>query len=356
LFLTFEYPYAVFSLLENLYSGTLFQNAYIQIVHCNYILYKIIFVHICGGSGLASTRLPVSLVSGEITNPQSPTEEEKELFLAIAERLIKASARKLLPHPINDVVKSLSREPFRKEIGCAFFQDKEVERVIIRVRTLLIGWDEAQAKKLGEGSLGAYSWNDCEIRIKMGIKTLKFTNYLMLNPLNLKEKEQDEFGKIENEGLLYHELLHGQLLIDAMQKSPSWQKKVCMHDFDFAPVDKDHRFIHDLQSEFIKKAAVEKGYRLTIKKVDVEEEGGDEFEFVLGEASEFIDKGDITLMYYVPPGCGISNMEFEVPKDAEGNIKTSGLMKIKGKITDKTRERQCYYWILHSREHKKRSP
>lgn len=293
------------------------------------------------------------MVSGEITNPQNPSEEEKELFLAIAERLIKAASRKLLPHPISDVITSLSREPFRKDINCVFFEGREVEKVRIRIRTLLIGWDETQSRKLGEGSLGAYSWNDCEIRMKKGSKTLNFTNYLMLNSRELKEKEQDEFGKIENEGLLYHELLHGQLLIDAMQKSPAWQKKACKHDFDFTPVDMEHRFIYDLQSDFIKKSAVDKGYRLTVKKVDVEEESGREFEFVLGDISEFIDKGEITLMYYVPPGCGMSEIEFEVPMDRAGNLKSSGPIKIKGKISDKTGRGKCYYWILHSDGHKK---
>ena len=65
-------------------------------------------MHIWEGSALASTRLPVSLASGEIEKPQRPTEEEKELFLAIAGRLIKASEKEMLPHSIHDVVKSLS--------------------------------------------------------------------------------------------------------------------------------------------------------------------------------------------------------------------------------------------------------
>jgi hypothetical protein len=48
-------------------------------------------------------------------------------------------------------------------------------------------------------------------------------------------------------------------------------------------------------------------------------------------------------------------MEFEVPRDAAGNIKTSGPIKVKGKITDKTRQGKCYYWVLHSGGHKKSS-
>ena len=312
-------------------------------------------MHICGGSALVSTRLPVSLVSGEIENPQRPTEEEKKLFLAIAERLIRASEKEMLPHSIHDVVKSLSTEPFRKEINCTVFQESQVEKVRILIRTLLISWDENQSGKLENGSLGAYSWNDCEIGMKKGIKTLKFTNYLMLNPGELREKERDAFGKIENEGLLYHELLHGQLLIDSMRESLSWQEKVCRHDFDFTPVDLEHRVIYDFQSDFMKKSIVEKGYRLTVKRIKPKSENVSEFEFVLGDVSEFIDKGDITLMYYVPPGCGISNMEFKVPRDAVGNIKTSGPIKIKGKITDKTRKGKCYYWVLHSGGHKKSS-
>ncbi|HII02063.1 TPA: hypothetical protein HA351_10585 [Methanosarcinaceae archaeon] len=106
----------------------------------------------------------------------------------------------------------------------------------------------------------------------------------------------------------------------------------------------------------MKKSIVEKGYRLTVKRIKPRFENVSEFEFVLGDVSEFIDKGDITLMYYVPPGCGISNMEFEVPRDATGNIKTSGPIKVKGKITDKTRQGKCYYWFLHSGGHKKSSP
>ena len=312
-------------------------------------------MHISGGSGLASTRLPVSLVSGEIRNPKCPTGEEKEIFFAVAGRLIRASEKGMLTHPINDVVKSLSMKPFRKEINCTAFQDSRVEKVRILIRTLLISWDESLSGKLGEGSLGAYSWNNCEIWMKKGIKTLKFTNYLMLNPKELAEKETDDFGKVENEGLLYHELLHGQLLIDAMQESLFWQGKVCRHDFDFTPVDVEHNVIYDFQADFMKKAAVEKGYRLTVRRIKPKNGSGNDFEFILGDVSEFIGKGDITLMYYVPPGCGISNMEFEVPRDSAGNIRKSGPIKIKGKFTDKTRQGKCYYWILRSGGHKKSS-
>ncbi len=261
----------------------------------------------------------------------------------------------MLPHPINDVIKSLSTKPFRKEINCSAFQESKVEKIRILIRTLLISWDESQSGKLGEGCLGAYSWNNCEIGIRNGIKTLKFTNYLMLNPEELREKERDDFGKIENEGLLYHELLHGQLLIDAMQESLFWQGKVCRHDFDFTPVDMEHRVIYDLQADFMKKAVVEKGYMLTVKRIKPDPESESDFEFVLGDVSEFVGKGDISLMYYVPPGCAISNMEFEVPRDAAGKIKTSGPIKIKGKITDKTRQGKCYYWILRSGGHIKSS-
>lgn len=294
-----------------------------------------------------SSQFPFSVISGEILDPQEPTEEEKKLFLAIIERLIDSTARNLLPHPIGDVLKSLSGEPFIREINCSCFPDSKVDRVSIGIRTQVIRWDGSQSRKLGYESLGAYSWNNCRITIKKRVKVLNFTNYLMMNPEKLGQNEKDGFGRIENEALLYHELLHGQLLIDAMQENPAWQKKVCSHDFDFSPVDKEHRFIYDLQSDFMKKSALDRGYNLTVKKMDMKPKKTNDFEFMLGDISEFTGLGDITLLYYVPPGCGISDLEFELPKDAKGNISKKGPIKLKGRISDKKAAGKCYYWVVN---------
>ncbi|MDD3043637.1 MAG: hypothetical protein PHW56_12030 [Methanosarcinaceae archaeon] len=225
-----------------------------------------------------------------------------------------------------------------------------VNRVRIEIRTQVIHWDGSQSRKLGYESLGAYSWNNCRLTIKKKVKVLNFTNYLMLNLEKLRQNEQDGFGQIENEGLLYHELLHGQLLIDAMQENPAWQKKVCSHDFDFAPVDMEHRIIYDLQSDFMKKSALARGFDLTVKKMDLTPLKTNNLEFVLGDLSELMGHGDMTLFYYVPPGCGISDLEFELPKDADGNIGKKGPIKLKGRISDKKAAEKCYYWVLSSSE------
>ncbi|MDD4332061.1 MAG: hypothetical protein PHU28_07045 [Methanosarcinaceae archaeon] len=293
-----------------------------------------------------SSPFPFSLVSGEIIKPQEPSEEEKKLFLAITKRLLNSAARNILPHPIDDVLKSLSGETFFKEIDCSCFPDSKVEKVRLGIKTQVIHWDGTQSQKLGYDSLGAYSWNNCRITVKKKIKTFNFTNYLMLNAEKLGLNEKESFGQIENEGLLYHELLHGQLLIDAMQENSDWQQKVCKHDFDFAPVDMEHRFIYDLQSDFMKKSALDRGYELSVKRMNLLPRKSNNFEFLLGDISELFGKGDITLLYYVPPNCGISELEFELPEDSAGKLAKKGPIKLKGKISDKKASGKCYYWIL----------
>jgi len=135
---------------------------------------------------------------------------------------------------INDVKRSLS-EPIKIFFSCRAMKDKEVESVSIDVSTQFFGFDERLAEQHREGMLGGmYIW-DCKAVKDSYTLTIECTNLLMLNPnfMVREETEKDEKKVIaiaENEMILYHELLHGQLMMNAMKDSSDslgWRADTC---------------------------------------------------------------------------------------------------------------------------------
>ena len=59
------------------------------------------------------------------------------------------------------------------------------------------------------------------------------------------DENSPPIGPMANEGLMYHEFLHGQLLLNAMDTEP-WKQKVCQCTFDIAPADSAHAVIPGL--------------------------------------------------------------------------------------------------------------
>jgi hypothetical protein len=74
----------------------------------------------------------------------------------------------------------------------------------------------------------------------------------------LQSSEKDpQVKQAENLVIFYHELLHGQLMIDAIISNESWRDEVCnkpiQEDLDYSYTDAEHAIITPLQTEFAKK-------------------------------------------------------------------------------------------------------
>ena len=156
-----------------------------------------------------------------------------------------------LPEGVEGVVESLS-QPVTFSFDCA--QGDPVSRVSVSVTTTLKAWDpaavEAQASGRGTGEeSGAYLW-DGVIRTRTGAqmseKEMVFSNALLFDPKALTEP-QGPLNELSNQTLVYHELLHGQLLLNEMKRE-DWREEACKSDSpNLSAADADHARIPKLE-------------------------------------------------------------------------------------------------------------
>lgn len=115
-----------------------------------------------------------------------------------------------------------------------------LRQVQVLVSTEHVAWDPRLAGN--HGSAGTYYWG-VRITALGGNAKIIADNWLMLDPKALEyEAGKGAGGAVLNEGLLYHELLHGELMILAMN-SPRWKRKACNLELDLRRNDEDHEEI-----------------------------------------------------------------------------------------------------------------
>ncbi|HSG74366.1 MAG TPA: hypothetical protein VLA01_04130 [Nitrosopumilaceae archaeon] len=112
---------------------------------------------------------------------------------------------------------------------------------------------------------GTYSWQ-CKITTSSkGIITMDCDNTLKLNPdvINPNEKKDPRSQEVDNLVIIYHELLHGQLMLDAISSSQEWRNDVCNKTtedkIDYSYSDKQHIIIDPLQEKFADQLINKKG-------------------------------------------------------------------------------------------------
>jgi len=213
------------------------------------------------------------------TKRTQPTEDETRLFGKIFDRLEEHD--ELIETKVNDVKKSFSK-PVKIFFSCRAIKDKAVESVTIDVSTQFVSFDQRIAEEHKEGMLGGiYIW-DCKAVKDRYTITIECTNLLMLNPSFMvrEETESDEkklIAMAENEMMLYHELLHGQLMIDAMKDNSDtlgWRADACKffennnNEIDYTPSDADHKIISELEMKYISKLIEYSGGVVIVKTID----------------------------------------------------------------------------------------
>jgi len=239
------------------------------------------------------------------TRKTQPTEVEKRLFDKILDRLEEHD--QLIETKVDDVKKSLS-EPVKIFFSCRATKGKAVDSVSIDVSTQLVSFDEKLAERHKVGILsGLYIW-DCKAVKDSYTLTIECTNLLMLNPnfLIKEETEKDEkeiISKAENEMILYHEFLHGQLMINAMKDSSDslhWREDACRffnnnnNEIDYSPSDAEHKIISGLELDFISKVIEQSNGIVIVETIDNEQVGAGKFTHVVAtfdEIGELAEKG-----------------------------------------------------------------
>jgi hypothetical protein len=169
-----------------------------------------------------------------------PTAAEREKLLARLDHHQPA-----MPIPVVNTANSLTKT-LSWEFDCpAGSRLREVEVV---VNTELIHWDPSLAGR--HRSAGTYYWG-VRMYSLSGRATVTADNWVMLDPTYMdKQARRGESGYLVNEGLLYHELLHGELMILAMA-TREWQTKACNLELDLRRNDQDHTHIDPAVDRYI---------------------------------------------------------------------------------------------------------
>lgn len=167
---------------------------------------------------------------------QPPTTQEQQLFQGKLNRL-KGNATSM-PISVNETIDSLSKN-ITKSFNCT--QGSRVSKVTITITTTFVHWNRSLiVEKDLTDVAGYYQWTPAGWTITSGRKNLTFHNWVMLDPVLMNESENyPPLGPLIDEGLLYHELLHGQFLINAMDLA-NWQSIACNCSFDYQPTDRNH--------------------------------------------------------------------------------------------------------------------
>ena len=189
---------------------------------------------------------------------QDPTAAEQSILRTLLGRL-RAPGAHAPSLSVADTVRSLEGEvvkTFMPPAGTPY------NRVTIRIRTRHARWQHDGGSKAwtrsADGTVGWYTWRWETSSAKTATGrhlTVTADNTLMLDPVFTASNERSVLGRLMNEVLLYHELLHGQLLMNAMD-TPQWRERLCRTGaFDASARDTDHAVIRGLEREFLLRRA-----------------------------------------------------------------------------------------------------
>jgi hypothetical protein len=199
---------------------------------------------------------------------EPPTIQEKNIFDQLLLEFETVNATK---KDVSDVIQT-----FQKPLVISFLCNPHDvnNQVITIIKTKLAKFDESTVHQdLITG--GSYTWH-CSELIQDGKVTLDCNNELRINPKIISNDTQIEpkLHDIENMVIMYHELLHGQLMVDAIKSSPIWQQEICTQQpgkIDYSFADPDHKIINYLQTQFTSELIEKDGGKMITKEISADE-------------------------------------------------------------------------------------
>ena len=247
-------------------------------------------------------------------NPRDPSPQEKEAFEQLYATL--KNNKNLHPHSVAQTIASLNGE-WTKSIPCP--SGSMFERVDFEITTRQISWDrnliiKGKPSGIGPNDIGWYQWTYKSEGLDK-IKTVKATNYIMLDPaVILNNSDPSPFKKTGDEALLYHELLHGQLVIDSILFSKNFQKEVCNCNFDLTAGDFEHRYIPDFEIDYmdslLRAADQSSAYVLRPETNDISNDN--KFKAEVADASLIMEAENVRINWYLPRGNNVRKNKVEV--------------------------------------------
>ncbi len=216
----------------------------------------------------------------------SPTTQEQQLYEKLLSEFMRLNIEK------KDVSQVL--ETFEKPLVISFpcNSTDKINQVVSVIKTKLTRFDETQTHEEGVITGGTYTWK-CTVTTMEGKVTMDCNNELKINSDYIMHDVQKDsrIKKIENQIMMYHEFLHGELMIDAITSSEKWREDTCNkpsgEKIDYSYSDKTHKIINPLQQEFASQLIEQAGGKMVVKEIPVEETNGGSFAKKVGSLNDF---------------------------------------------------------------------
>jgi hypothetical protein len=215
-----------------------------------------------------------------------PTTQEQQLYKKLLAEFERLNVEK------KDVSEIL--ETFENPLIISFPCDStDLNDLVVGViKTKLTRFDETQTHEEGVITGGTYTWK-CTVTTSEGKITIDCDNELKINSDYLTQDVQKDsrIKKIENQIMMYHEFLHGQLMIDAIESSEKWRNDTCNKPpggkIDYSYSDKTHKIINPLQQEFAAQLIEQAGGKMVVKEITIGETNDGSFAKKVGSLNDF---------------------------------------------------------------------
>ena len=205
--------------------------------------------------------LIIALVSGSFNtfddSFDDPSISETKIFQNILDKFLKLDVDK---KDVSGILKTFEK-PFIKTFPC---NPTDVNTLVVNVvETRVGGFTVPDEIETGVILGGTYTWQ-CKITTSdENVITVDCDNAIKLNPDVINKQRKDpRINEIEDVVIFYHELLHGQLMLDAITSSEKWRNDVCnktpSDSIDLSYSDKQHKVIGPLQTDFTKQLVSKK--------------------------------------------------------------------------------------------------
>ena len=205
--------------------------------------------------------LIITLVSGSFNtfddSFDDPSISETKIFQNILDKFLKLDVDK---KDVSGILKTFEK-PFIKTFPC---NPTDVNTLVVNVvETRVGGFTVPDEIETGVILGGTYTWQ-CKITTSdEKVITVDCDNSFKLNPDVINTQRKDpRINEIEDVVIFYHELLHGQLMLDAITSSEKWRNDVCnktpSDSIDLSYSDKQHKVIGPLQTDFTKQLVSKK--------------------------------------------------------------------------------------------------
>lgn len=229
----------------------------------------------------------VAIVAYPVFAYTPPTPQEQSLYEGMREQF----ERLTVPtRHIGDALRSLD-EPVTVSFACNTGDFNR--RVQATVTTRLANFDTSLTHSGGAVTGGIYAWK-CSITYSSGQLTINCQNELMFNHDAIKSTAEKDprIRHMEEIIVFYHEMLHGQLMMDAM-RSQEWQTNACnkrpQQPVDFSHTDADHHVIMPLQTELAERLITQNGGTMRIETIEPHEAPSGEFSKKAGSLNDYPD-------------------------------------------------------------------